>query len=182
MEQSLCMNLEHGLQHGAPDRGRAEIDNRDPEPHRRIKRILVPTDFSSSAARALDQAAALARDWHATTTLLYVLDLNLHTPPTGPANGQQLKAELWQEGLTHLGQALVGLLGAGVEIETVIREGLPREEIVRAARNHDLIILGHRAKSFWQLFSRHTVKGVLETAPCPVLVVPEDREAPGDNL
>jgi nucleotide-binding universal stress UspA family protein len=175
------MTLEQPRYHGP--RKRWDFAGADTETAclQRIKRILVPTDFSPCAARALDEAVALAGEWQATITVLYVVDLNLHTPPTGPANSEQLKAGLWQDGLGNLGQVLVGLMGKGVEVETLVREGLPREEIVRAALDHDLIVIGRRAKSFWQLFSRQTVKGVLDGAPCPVLVVGEAKEGARDN-
>ena len=69
-----------------------------------------------------------------------------------------------------------------MHVQTLIREGLPSEEIVAAAADHDLIVIGQRrAKRFWQMFSRHTVQAVLERAPCPVLVVREG-QAESENL
>jgi nucleotide-binding universal stress UspA family protein len=159
--------------------GAAGAGNAVEQPNR-IKQILLPTDFSACSRHALDEAVALAQECGARITLLYVVDLNLHTPPTGPANAEQLKAELWAEGVGQLGQEVVGLLGKQVEVQTLIREGLPRDEILQAAEGHDLIVIGRRRKSFWKWFSRHTVEGVLEAAPCPVLVVRADEE--GVNL
>lgn len=142
-----------------------------------IRQILVPIDFSPCSERALAQAVALARDWSARITLLYVVDLALHTPPTAPVDSEKLKAELWKDGCDQLGQTVLQLVGQGVEVQTLIREGLPCEQIVEAAHDDDLIVIGQRKpKPFWRLFSRHTVKGVLDAAPCPVLVVREENQ------
>lgn len=137
-----------------------------------IKRILVPTDFSPSSVRALETAVLLARRYHAAITLLYVVDVNFHVPPTGPVDANKLREELWQEGLGKLGQMVLGLRGAGVDVQTLIRQGLPWEEIVEAAQQYDLLVIGkHKAGPFWRLFSRNTLKGVIGAAPCPVMVV-----------
>ena len=38
-------------------------------------RLLVPLDGSSNAAEALNTAVSLAKDWHATITILHVIDI-----------------------------------------------------------------------------------------------------------
>jgi nucleotide-binding universal stress UspA family protein len=164
------LTIDSGNESGLRRRDRVE-----PNLQPRIQRILVPTDFSPCSGQALRQAVGLARQCHAAITLLHVVDLNLHTPPVGPADPEKLKAELWKEGLDNLGQTVLELAGDQVEVQTLIREGLPSEEIAETARECDLIVIGRsQTRSFWRLFTRQTVKGVLETAPCPVLVVRED--------
>jgi nucleotide-binding universal stress UspA family protein len=125
----------------------------------------------------LTKAIRLARQCGAAVTLLHVVDVNLHTPPTGPANVERLQRELWQKGRLQLGQTVSKLGEEQVEVQTLIREGLSWEEIVEAARDCDLIVIGqHKRKRFWHLFSRHTVQGVLDAAPCPVLVIGEQQD------
>jgi nucleotide-binding universal stress UspA family protein len=103
--------------------------------------------------------------------------LNFHVPPTGPANAEKLRRELWEESRLQLGQMVLELAEEQVEIRPLIREGLPWEEIADAARDCDLIVIGQRKrKRFWHLFSRHTVRGVLDAAPCPVLVVIREQQ------
>ena len=46
------------------------------EPGWRIRTILVPTDFSACSVEAVAQAAALARHYDATLTILNVIDIN----------------------------------------------------------------------------------------------------------
>jgi nucleotide-binding universal stress UspA family protein len=141
------------------------------QPRPQIKRILVPTNFSADSVEALREAAVLAQQCEAVITVLHVVDLNLHTPPTGPANAEQLKRDLWKEALQKLDEAMLEL-DEGTEVQAMIVTGVPAEEIIGAADRHDLIVIGkNRRKRLWNLFSRRTVEGVLESAPCPVLVV-----------
>lgn len=136
-----------------------------------ITNILVPTDFSSCAAQALRKAIHLARQCGAAVTLLHVVDVNAHIPSTGPANAEKIERELWLAGRRQLDQTVLELAGEKVEVQTVIQEGLPYERICEAARQADLIVFGKsKPKPFWHLFSRRTVKAVLDRAPCPVLV------------
>lgn len=137
-------------------------------------RILVPTDFSPGCGHALRQATVLAQRCESTITLLYVVDLQLHTPPTGPVHGDALRADLWQHGMKMLADIAHELEHHGINVKTLIQQGTPSEEIVRVAREHDLIVMGrHDPKSFWHLFGRKNVNRVLEAAPCPVLVIRE---------
>lgn len=116
----------------------------------------------------------LARQCGAEMTVLYVVDLNFNPPPTVPVNAAKLRDDLLKEGLGKLGQMMLKLMGESVEAQSLIREGLPWEEITKAAREYDLIVIGQRSrKTFCRMFSRQTVKGVLNAAPCPVLVVRE---------
>jgi nucleotide-binding universal stress UspA family protein len=143
-----------------------------------LKHILVPIDFSPCSMEALKTAVPLARQCGATITLLYVMDLSFHTPPTGPANADKLKEELEAEARVRLGEIIHDLMGQGVELRTMIQEGLPCERICEAARPSEVIVIGKaRPKPFWHLFSRRTAEAVLEKAPCPVLVVQEHEPA-----
>ncbi len=142
-----------------------------------IRNILVPTDFSPCTTRALQEAARLAKQHNATITLVYVVDLDMHTPAVGPANADKLRSELRTEGLAKLGQLAIDLAREQVGVRTLIREGLPAEEIADVARTHDLIVIGKgKTNRFCRIFSRRTVETLVTSAPCPVLVIREPQE------
>jgi nucleotide-binding universal stress UspA family protein len=102
--------------------------------------------------------------------------LNLHTPPTGPANAAKLEERLEKEGRGQLGETVRKLMRERVKLRTLIQEGLPSERICESARQSDLIVIGKsKPKPFWHLFSRRTVEAVLDNAPCPELVVREQK-------
>lgn len=139
-----------------------------------IKKILVPTDFSPCAECAFHHAVALAEQCHAAITLLYALDVSAHMPGWGPAEPAKVAAELRRTGAEQL-RRMVGRLPANkVEVNTLLVEGLPCEAIAEAARAHDLVIIGRAMhKRLWHLFSRHTFRGLMELAPCPLLIIRE---------
>jgi nucleotide-binding universal stress UspA family protein len=166
-----------GLTNSAPEFERSPVSAQT-KYEGTIRNILVPTDFSPGSSRALTKAVALAHQCKAAITLLYVMDLCLHTPPTGPANADQLKSDLEREGRERLGETIVKLRRERVELHPMVQEGPPNERICEAARRCDLIVMGKSKKPFWHLFSRRTVDAVLEKAPCPVLVVPAKESEP----
>lgn len=134
--------------------------------------ILVPVNFSPATPAAVKRAIGLARLCGGSVTLLYVMDLNLHTPLVGPANADKLKDRLARDGQELLLNTINDFKDEGVKICALITEGLPHQEISEAARHSDLIVIGkNRRSSFWNLFSRRTVEAVLDEATCPVLVV-----------
>jgi len=118
-----------------------------------LARILVPTDFSDAAGRALEQALALARPGGVEIILLHSL------PPVIPALSPM--GETGFAGLVEMGRLLDDYTRelredasrkledlrtkAPVTVETVLEENLePHEAILRKARswNADLIAMG----------------------------------------
>jgi len=137
-------------------------------PLKRVKRVLVPTDFSLASAKALELAVALAEQCDAALTILHVVDLNAQAQ-AGAAAETMRKA--WDRGSAQMGE-LAWSLCDQVEAQTKLEEGLPWEKIVELSRESDLVILGRgRSKKGWKLFSRQTAQRVLANAACPVMVV-----------
>ena len=61
-----------------------------------------------------------------------------------------------------------------IPCDTVLREGLPAEEIVAFAREQDvnLIVLGSRGRNrFAEFVLGSTAEAVIRDAPCPVMTV-----------
>lgn len=138
--------------------------------HRCIERILVPTDFSSRSARALEFAVALARQCDATLTVLHVIDLNAQYGREC-FSATDLMKRTWENGADRMGELAFSLNGQ-VNAQTMLEEGLPWEQIVEKSRTFDLIVLGKDDfHSGWKLFSKRTAEQVLENTECPVLVV-----------
>ena len=72
-------------------------------------------------------------------------------------------------------KALAGLEGSHPASVTVTAvHGFPVEEIIKAAGDADMIVLGSRgAGGFTRLMLGSTAGQVTQHAPCPVLVVPD---------
>jgi nucleotide-binding universal stress UspA family protein len=135
-----------------------------------IKKILVPTDFSSASTKALERAVVLANQCDAALTILHVVDINA---PAECGSAAHLMQTLWQEGSTRMGEVAWSLCGQ-VHARTTVEEGLAWEKIVEQSRESDLVVLGKsQVSQRWKLFSQRTAERVLENAACPVMVVTE---------
>ena len=136
--------------------------------------LLVPTDFSPYAERALDYAIALASALRARVTLLHVISaLYWATGDLPGALSAAVLEELEAVARQSLKQALQRVRDAGLDGEAMVVHGSPFECIVAAARDQgiDLIVMGSHGRTGL----RHVLLGsvaerVVRLAPCPVLV------------
>ena len=95
-----------------------------PNGERRIRRVLVATDFSSSSLKAVEQAVTLANQCDAILIILHVIDINAQAASGRSGAAAELMKELWEEGFAKMGQMAWSLCGK-VEGHTAIQEGLP---------------------------------------------------------
>lgn len=138
-----------------------------------IRSILLATDGSSTAERAAEFAASLARRYHTK-----VLVLHAYTPGPlceGDTDHNRRIYESLDEARTLVDQVAgrLGELGAG-EVEIDVMEGPAAHVIlgVTESRRPDLIVIGARGKSTWQGALLGSVSmAVTQRAECPVLVV-----------
>jgi universal stress protein E len=148
------------------------------QPDRPVENVLVPTDFSPASQTAVRKAVDLAHHYGGIILLLHVIDLNAHTPPVRPANDAELRAQLWKEAQEQMDRQASELKAEAIEVKPLMREGLPAEEILQAADECDLIVIGKpKHKSFLHLFSRRTAERVIKDAPCSVLLVGDQSSA-----
>ena len=135
---------------------------------RRVRNILVPTDFSPASSKALECAVALANQCKAALSILHVVDINSQAKS---GSAQDLMRRLWEEGAAQVAQ-LAWRLSSEVEAQTILAEGLPWEVIVEKSQDFDLLVLGQsRAATGGKLFSQHTAQRVIKSSSCPVMVV-----------
>lgn len=145
-----------------------------------IRRILVPTDGSGQAFKALEQAIDLARICEAEITLLMVADLNENVSAFERVSiSGQVPAELKIAAFQFLAD-LMHVIPIEVRAHTRVEVGDPAELIVYVAEEEesDLIVMGCRGMSTIQTFFTGSVsQRVMRNAYCPVLVckgMPDD--------
>lgn len=139
-----------------------------------LKKILVPTDFSESARRALSYGISFAREYDAELTLLHVVE----TVAVGYASDlfPVPMAEVFQEISGYARAELTKLAEEarerGVRVKEQVTQGKPAADILRVAREDaiDMIVLGTHGKGVLDhaLFGS-TTERVVRKAPCPVL-------------
>ncbi len=177
--KQLLGRAEHPLNPGA-----RQPSDRDTQPERKIKHILVPTNFSAGSAEAVARAAKLARHHDAKLTVLHVVDINSPAAWTHSGTADGLMHGLWTEGLSKLQRLVESLTEKLPDVRSCIAEGLPAEEIIHHSGNFDLLVLGEDPrKGVWNLFSKNTARQVVAKAECRVMVVPRgDVEEPNSVM
>ena len=136
------------------------------------RRILVPTNGSAAARRAADVAFALSQEGEE-VLLLHIVRTNQtpYIPSSGEqnmkrqlANAQQMVVELKELAESH-----------GISATADVRIGAHPEEVileVAHAKGFDLIVLGTDIRPVSdRLFLGPRVEQILDSAPCPVIVV-----------
>jgi len=146
-----------------------------------IKTILVPVDFSSNSARALEYAHTLATRFEASLHLIHVCEVPSLT--TGSMDAYAIAYSNWSQQLgDEAERELLKLVPklAGVPVSTEVLFGNPARAIVTAADGHgaDLIVMGtHGHGPLMHALMGNVAERVVRTAPCPVLTIREPQAA-----
>ncbi len=142
----------------------------------KLKKVLVPTDFSESARHALTYGISFAREYSAQLVLLHVVE-NLTVGYASDLFPVPM-AEVFQE-ISGYAKTELGKLGAvarekDLDVDERVIQGKPSTEIIRLARESevDMIVLGTHGKGMLdQALFGSTTERVVRRAPCPVLTV-----------
>jgi len=141
----------------------------------KLKKILVPVDFSNCSRKALQYAVPFAKQFDATLVLLYVVEPYAPVPEMTKVDWDIITSLRRESGEAELAK-LKQTLDNAVKAETVLRVGRPYLEIVRAVKelSIDLILLStHGHTGLVHMFLGSTAESVVRHAGCPVLVVRE---------
>ena len=143
-----------------------------------IRSIVVGTDGSDTAAKAVREAAELAKQIGATLDLVSAYE---------PVSNQRLREEKrpvpddmqWMvnpraDGDTTLREAAEKVSDLGIEVNVFAREGDPADAILDVAeeRQADLIVVGNKGMTGAKRFLLGSVPNkVSHHAPCSVLII-----------
>ncbi len=147
----------------------------------RVRKILVPMDFSASAQRALELALDLAKKAGPAHLMLvhgyYVPpEIEAFAPDRVPSYLNMLSEQASKD----LEQSLVALQDAGVSSEYLAEPGTPDHVIIKVAADMgaDLIVMGTHGRTGVPRFALGSIaERVVQTAPCPVITV---KDEPGE--
>ena len=143
-----------------------------------FSQIVVGTDGSETAGKAVLQATELARQVGASVSLVSAYE---------PVSGNRLREEKrevpkdleWmvnprEDVEATLKEAAENVQGAGVKVDTFAREGDPADAILDVAEetNADLIVVGNKGMTGTKRFLLGSVPNkVSHHAPCSVLII-----------
>ena len=140
----------------------------------KMKKVLVPTDFSESARHALTYGVSFAREYGAELVLLHVVE-NITVGYASDLFPVPM-AEVFQE-ISGYARAELAKLAAEARqrelpVTELVVQGKPSAEIIRYAGENgvDMIVLGTHGKGMLdQALFGSTAERVIRKAPCPVL-------------
>jgi nucleotide-binding universal stress UspA family protein len=141
-------------------------------------RIVVPTDFSRGSEEAWALAQRLARPLGSELLLVHVF---VETPlwSEGPFSTERIR-QVFEAGrkwvTAKLEEWAQAARDTGLSVRTVMRDGVPHEEIAALAIDEraDLVVLAtHGRGGVNRALLGSVADRVIRTAPCPVLSVRE---------
>jgi nucleotide-binding universal stress UspA family protein len=146
-----------------------------------LRHIVVGTDFSDCAERALDTAFSLAHLGPAQITLLHVCELSAELGLPEELATPAVDKDLIRICGDHLADAVARRKRCGFELASVLRSGKPWEKIsnVAAEVGASLIVIGRTGAGRGPIAELGNVASLLlRTTSRPVLIVGDDRRAP----
>jgi nucleotide-binding universal stress UspA family protein len=138
------------------------------------RNILVPTDFSRHAERALDYAVELAAKLDARVHLLNVVGLPIMGPELGFAVTASMIDAILDDNQKALDKLVAARTGKAAFGPTLLRTGDARTVIDTVAEElkADLVIMGtHGRRGVSRMLLGSVAESIVRTAPCPVLLV-----------
>jgi universal stress protein A len=138
-----------------------------------FKKILAPTDFSELSARGVRYACQLSKDVDAEVVIFNVVLLD----ETNVINKQEV--ERHEKRLDEFVAQKVSDLGADLKIRKVVDAGDAYGAILDCADNErvDLIVMSSHGRSgLSRMLIGSVTDKILRGSPCPVLVVPLEKE------
>ncbi|HVK59548.1 MAG TPA: universal stress protein [Candidatus Kapabacteria bacterium] len=143
----------------------------------RMKKILVPVDFSECSKKALQYAIPLAQQHLAELQLLYVSPSPSYSGGEyGVIDYSTLNAELCASGEKRLETFVRDEIAGKVQVDTMVRSGSVTAEILDVAKTlpADIIVIStHGYSGLKHVLLGSVAEHVVRHAPCPVLVVRE---------
>ncbi len=138
-------------------------------------KILVPVDFSEAGKPALAYARSLALMSGAFVQLLHVREM-VYTEATVAITAFE-NAEMREHIEREMGSLQMNAF-KGIKTDFEVCDGLPFQEVVRAASKQDcdlIVMATHGYTGLKHILMGSTAERVVRYAPCPVLVVPSHR-------
>jgi universal stress protein A len=143
-------------------------------------RILVPTDFSHPADKALGEALDIAKEYNASIHLLHVIPQELdYMCSVDYCVDASTMQELQEKVLPGAYQSLQKQVekfpqSKNVEIVTEVRKGHPAEEILKAQEEKkvDLIVMAPLGRTgLSKFFVGNVTNNIVRSARCRILLV-----------
>jgi nucleotide-binding universal stress UspA family protein len=150
-----------------------------------LDKVLLPTDGSETAAKAVAFAARLLGNTACKVTLLSVVEEPIYSafwsdgliaPEVLMPPPEELREELDKKAEEMLKESTAPLREAGIEVQPKVRFGNPATEIIQEVEEggYDMVVMGSHGRGALGGFLLGSVSNrVAHHATCPVLIVRE---------
>ncbi len=148
-----------------------------------IEKVLIPTDGSETAEKAVAFAVKLLQGTACGVTLLSVVEEPVYSafwsdgliaPEVIMPPPEELREELDKRAEEMLAESAAPLRAAGLQVTPKVRFGNTAAEILQEAEEggYDMIVMGSHGRGMLSGFLLGSVSNrVVHHAPCPVLIV-----------
>jgi nucleotide-binding universal stress UspA family protein len=143
-----------------------------------ISKILVATDFSENANRAIDFAADLSEKLRASVTIINVIP---NIVPFGMSGAEIaiVRGENYLSDIKRINEGKIASIINNIKLKnssiiiSIVIFGNPVQEILLKAEDFDILVIGHRGESkLLDSFMGTTSERIIHKAKLPVIVVP----------
>jgi nucleotide-binding universal stress UspA family protein len=140
-----------------------------------IQKIIVPTDGSNVAKKALKKAIYISKETNTKLVVIHVI--NVPYMPSMFETAEEIPYIEVQKLLKKRGKEILKdaeklAKKSNVTIEMKLLEGHPAEVIINAAKDNDLIIIGNKGMTALdRIFLGSVTEYVTHHASCPVMIV-----------
>ena len=140
--------------------------------------ILVATDGSDDAARAVSHAVGLAQALEATLHGVSVVETR-RAYDNAIVDPETVERRLRDRARGALSDLEAVAERTDLEVETEVLEGVPHQEVLAYVDEHDvgMLVVGARGESsFKRVLLGSTVDAIVRLSPVPVVVVGDEEE------
>jgi nucleotide-binding universal stress UspA family protein len=137
-----------------------------------FQRILIPTDGSENAKAAAAKGLQLAKVMGAEVTALSVADYSAVAISTLGYGIEDVLTAIRDGAKAAVARVRQEGEAMGLAVKTMVSEGFPADEIIKASKDYDLIVMGTLGRTgLSHLLLGSVAEKVVRFATCPVLVV-----------
>ena len=149
----------------------------------RVKKVLLPTDFSDSSAHAFGHALSLAEKYEAEIILLHVLVIYEEDPHQASHKFDVLR-KYYEDSEKRAGMLLDDIVSGKMQHHPKLTQKITRgldaaDRILDIAKEEDVdvIFMGtHGHSGFRHFFVGSVTEKVVRFSPCPVMTIREEKE------
>lgn len=145
----------------------------------KIKRILVPVDFSAHSFAALDYAAELAKPFKAELMVLHVIEPVYYTVPDFTGGAAASMVSLVEQQRQSARAELIRLeqryAKRRIKLRTLLQTGIAAYEAIAGSAKKlkaDMVVMAtHGRSGLTHLLMGSVAEHVVRASPCPVLTL-----------